>query len=138
MRCRFANNIKVVYFKRWSRKSYAAFASLHLNIIISTLKKGVAEASLYKVEKYVRRGGSFTILFPYMNEKSESPPDTPLIKLPFMFLLSLDRVGQAAVRPLVNGKKRLSGYYIKKTRIFDMDMGLSLHKGGSPFLCINT
>lgn len=133
MRCRFANKIKVVYFKRWSRKSYAAFASLHLNVIISALKKGVAEASLYKVEKYVKRGGSFTMLFSHMDEKSESPPDTLLIRPHFPFSPSLDRVGQAALLLLANGKKRVSGYFIIKNRIFDMDTGLSLHRGESFF-----
>lgn len=71
------DRVRIAYFKRWSRKKYAAFVSMRFNVIISFLKKGVVEASLFKVEKYVKRGEARHILFQPDREESKAPPNLP-------------------------------------------------------------
>lgn len=103
-----ANRIRVVYFKRWSRKKYAAFVSMRFNVVISFLKKGVAEASLFKVEKYVRRGEARPFLFQPDDGESKAPPDLlyafALVVLPSLFSLLLLKGGAAALSLRDTGK----------------------------------
>lgn len=42
----------VIRFRQWSRKAYAAFASLGREVVICRVGKSVTEASLCKVSKY--------------------------------------------------------------------------------------
>lgn len=41
---------KPVVFKRWSRKAYAAFASLHREVVIGVIKASICYASMLKMK----------------------------------------------------------------------------------------
>ena len=41
---------KPVVFKRWSRKAYAAFASLHREVVIGVVKASICYASMLKMK----------------------------------------------------------------------------------------
>ena len=43
-------------FRRWSRKEYAAFVSLHRHVTIGQVGRGIADASLGKQKATVRTG----------------------------------------------------------------------------------
>ena len=43
-------------FRRWSRKEYAAFVSLHRHVTIGQVGRGIADASLGKQKATVREG----------------------------------------------------------------------------------
>ena len=45
---------KAIRFLRWSRKAYAAFCSLHRNVTIGQVGKGIADASLSKAKEVVQ------------------------------------------------------------------------------------
>ncbi|WP_446776301.1 hypothetical protein [Macellibacteroides fermentans] len=65
-----------VWFRRWSRKSYAVFASLHKQVLISRVGKSITEASLSKEKK-----GKQFFIFITQEETAEndaSYPDPPL------------------------------------------------------------
>jgi hypothetical protein len=53
----------VIYFRRWSRKGYAAFCSLGRCVSVRQLGKNVAEASLKKQQPYtvIRIAGGFEV-----------------------------------------------------------------------------
>ena len=59
----------VIRFRQWSRKAYAAFASLGREVVISRVGKSITEASLCKVAKYTVRA----TIFPATKQPRLSP-----------------------------------------------------------------
>ena len=49
------NQRKSIRFRRWSRKNYAVFGSLHRHVTIGRVCKGIADSSLDKARHIGRR-----------------------------------------------------------------------------------
>lgn len=60
---------KIIHFHQWSRKAYAVFASLGINVKICRLSVGMCEQALLKLDNLI---GFSDALFSYNEEKEES------------------------------------------------------------------
>lgn len=77
----------VIRFRQWSRKAYAAFASLGREVVISRVGKSITEASLCKVTKYTVREMRHYIPGYEATETEPAPPDIGTLELALMLLV---------------------------------------------------
>lgn len=77
----------VIRFRQWSRKAYAAFASLGREVVISRVGKSITEASLCKVAKYTVREMRHYIPGYEATETEPAPPDIGTPELELMLLV---------------------------------------------------
>lgn len=77
----------VIRFRQWSRKAYAAFASLGREVVISRVGKSITEASLCKVAKYTVREMRHHIPGYEATETEPAPPDIGTPELELMLLV---------------------------------------------------
>ncbi len=77
----------VIRFRQWSRKTYAAFASLGREVVISRVGKSITEASLCKVAKYTVREMRHYIPGYEATEAEPAPPDIGTPELELMLLV---------------------------------------------------
>lgn len=77
----------VIRFRQWSRKAYAAFASLGREVVISRAGKSITEASLCKVAKYTVREMRHYIPGYEATETEPAPPDIGTPELELMLLV---------------------------------------------------
>ena len=77
----------VIRFRQWSRKAYAAFASLGREVVISRVGKSITEASLCKVTKYTVREMRHYIPGYEATETEPAPPDIGTPELELMLLV---------------------------------------------------
>lgn len=77
----------VIRFRQWSRKAYAAFASLGREVVISRVGKSITEASLCKVAKYTVCEMRHYIPGYEATETEPAPPDIGTPELELMLLV---------------------------------------------------
>lgn len=77
----------VIRFRQWSRKAYAAFASLGREVVISRVGKSITEASLCKVTKYTVCEMRHYIPGYEATETEPAPPDIGTPELELMLLV---------------------------------------------------
>lgn len=77
----------VIRFRQWSRKAYAAFASLGREVVISRVRKSITEASLCKVAKYTVCEMRHYIPGYEATETEPAPPDIGIPELELMLLV---------------------------------------------------
>lgn len=92
-----------IRFHRWSRKAYAAFASLGRVVLIARVGKSITEASLSKVGKYTRKEMRHRIPGYEGREEEPTPPDIghPALELMLLAEPTIPAV-PAASYPYVN------------------------------------
>lgn len=77
----------VIRFRQWSRKAYAAFASLGREVVISRVGKSITEVSLCKVTKYTVCEMRHYIPGYEATETEPAPPDIGTPELELMLLV---------------------------------------------------
>ena len=65
------NQRKSIRFRRWSRKNYAVFGSLHRHVTIGRVCKGIADSSLDKARHIVSVEGNGQLLCVYTMEQHQ-------------------------------------------------------------------
>lgn len=130
------DRVGVVYFKRWSRKNYAAFVSMRFNVLICFLKKSVVEASLFKVEKYIKRGEASEFQFLLTDGESKAPPNLPdAFMFSLLSLLSPNWRGALAYSLLNDGKEKATAFSGNSILHYAYDCGaVSENKDSAPFV----
>ena len=71
------NQRKSIRFRRWSRKNYAVFGSLHRHVTIGRVCKGIADSSLDKARHIVSVEGNGQCVYAMngIREQDASPYD---------------------------------------------------------------
>ena len=92
----------VIRFRQWSRKAYAAFASLGREVVISRVGKSITEASLCKVAKYTVREMRHYIPGYEATETEPAPPDIGTPELELMLLVEPTIPAVPAASYLIN------------------------------------
>lgn len=92
----------VIRFRQWSRKAYAAFASLGREVVISRVGKSITEVSLCKVAKYTVREMRHYIPGYEATEAEPAPPDIGTPELELMLLVEPTIPAVPATSYLIN------------------------------------
>ena len=105
------NQRKSIRFRRWSRKNYAVFGSLHRHVTIGRVCKGIADSSLDKARHIVSVEGNGQCVYAMdgIREQDASPYDIGIPLGCVMLLLmglpvAVEPAGSEATQELIMSK----------------------------------
>lgn len=137
------NQRKSIRFRRWSRKNYAVFGSLHRHVTIGRVCKGIADSSLDKARHIVSVEGNGQCVYAMdgIREQDASPYDIGIpLGCVMLLLMGLPvAVEPGAVRLLVLEKLRIIVIYrngMAKGFVWHLVVGVHGYFRHSAFLCL--
>ncbi len=93
------NTGETIRFRRWSRKGYAIFRSLHSHVTIGRVCKSIADSALSKDKNTMNLGGGGSDTRTQKEEEAQPPEGSPEL---LSILFSLSASGLSAAIKLTN------------------------------------